>query len=158
MLRKLPWQRALQRAPASGAPSHDVGAADMEFTSHRPDGSSVEFRFTWKKRPTDASEADWPVDKMHFTAARASGKRTALTFERKTRPVPAGYNIHPGLGEARMEFVARHPGQRDFRFTWDKEPPPGTRRTREQPADDADTAASTGDRPARKTNGNSAAP
>lgn len=116
-----------RREPAT----HDVGVADMEFTSTHPDGKSVVFRFAWKKRPIEAAETDWPTDDMGFTAERAGGKRTAFRFMRKTRPIPTeserragGDRSRPGLGWAEMEFTSSRPGEREFRFTWTKTPPP----------------------------------
>jgi len=136
-----------RRQPAT----HDVGAADIEFTTTHADGKSVVFRFTWKKRPIEAPETEWPTDDMGFTATRADGKRTAFRFTRKTRPVPTeserlagGERYRPGLGRADMEFRASRPGQRDFHFTWTKKPPP-------EPADSASrsgVAAKRADRPA----------
>lgn len=116
-----------RREPAT----HDVGAADIAFTTTHPDGKSVVFSFTWKKRPIEAPETEWPTDDMGFTATRADGKRTDFRFTRKTRPVPTeserhagGDRYRPGLGRAEMEFRASRPGERDFHFTWTKTPPP----------------------------------
>jgi hypothetical protein len=112
-------QTGLAAVTRPGGRSHDTGAAAMEFSSRHPDGKKVSFEFSWKKRPVELSDADWPVDQMGFTASRPDGKQTAFQFTRKTRRVPDGYGVssaekcRPGLGEARM----------DFRFTWNKQPP-----------------------------------
>ncbi len=110
--------------------THDVGAADMEFSARRPGRKNILFRFAWKKRPVDAPDADWPVDTMGFAAAHPNGRYTAFRFTRKTRPVPAARTgeSRPGLGQAEMEFVSSRPGRKDFRFTWSKVPPNATER------------------------------
>jgi ElaB/YqjD/DUF883 family membrane-anchored ribosome-binding protein len=127
-------QRALsQEQTSSRRRTHDVGAADMEFTTHHPGEKKILFRFAWKKRPVDAPETDWPTDHMAFTATRPDGTHTAFRFTRKTRPVPAGTrgtpgaDTRPGLGRATMEFISSRPGRRDFRFTWDKVPADASR-------------------------------
>jgi len=122
-------QSGRKTGPAPGQRTHDVGAAEMEFTTHHPDGKDIIFRFVWKKRPVDAAEADWPVDQMGFSASRPNGKHTAFTFTRKTRPIPPGYgdlsseDHRPGLGRATMEFSSSHPDRQDFTFTWRRTPP-----------------------------------
>ena len=136
-----------RREPAT----HDVGAADIAFTTTHPDGKSVVFTFTWKKRPIEATETDWPTDEMGFTATRADGKQTEFRFTRKTRPVPTeserragGDRYRPGLGRAEMEFRASRPGERDFHFTWTKKPPPDPADSAGQPGETEKRA----DRPA----------
>lgn len=121
-------QRDLSAEPRSARPpTHQFGAADMEFSTHHPGGKNVEFKFAWKKRPVDAPEDDWPMDEMGFTAVRPNGKRTAFTFKGKTRPIPdaksAVGDARPGLGEATMEFTSSAPGRKDFKFTWKRVPP-----------------------------------
>jgi hypothetical protein len=122
--RPLPAQ---PKSPAARPRTHHFGAADMEFTTHHPNGRNVEFRFAWKKRPVDAPEADWPTDEMGFTAVRPNGKHTAFTFKGKTRPIPdektAVGDSRPGLGWAKMEFKKSAPGRRDFKFRWSRVPP-----------------------------------
>jgi len=115
--------------PASGRRTHEFGMADMKFATHHPDGKNVRFKFAWKKRPTDAPEADWPTDEMGFTSDRPNGKHTEFTLKSKTRPIPdkasaVGEN-RPGLGQAAMEFTSSVPGRRDFRFTWNRAPAAG---------------------------------
>jgi hypothetical protein len=134
---KIP-QKNLSAKPRSARPrTHQFGAADMEFSSHHPDGKNVAFKFAWKKRPIDAPEEDWPIDEMGFTAVRPNGKRTAFTFKGKTRPIPdeksAVGDSRPGLGEAKMEFTSSAPGRRDFRFTWKRVPPAGGGQDSDQP-------------------------
>jgi len=118
--------RRASSPPASTPRTHDFGTADMKFTTHHPDGKNVMFKFVWKKRPTGASETDWPTDEMGFTAERPNGKQTAFTFKSKTRPIPkkesAVGDSRPGLGQAAMEFTSSAPGRRDFRFTWNRVP------------------------------------
>jgi hypothetical protein len=115
--------------PSVGRPrNHGFGVADMEFTTHHPDGKNVVFKFAWKKRPTDAPETDWSTDQMGFTATRANGKHTAFTFTGKTRPLSteneksAADDNRGGLGRATMEFVSSAPGRGDFKFTWNRIP------------------------------------
>jgi len=109
--------------------TQDTGAADMVFNANHPDGKSIAFRFSWKKRPVDAPDSDWPVDDMGFTVDRPSGKNVSFSFVRKTRPLPVnvqetgGNDSHSGLGRAQMEFTSSRPGRGDFRFTWIKTPP-----------------------------------
>lgn len=113
-----------------GPGDHDVGSADIEFTSSKPGRKDIAFRFVWKKQPVDAPDADWPVDYMGFVATRPDGKRTALKFTRKSRPLrrsgpQEGPREEPrnGLGKATMEFVStRHDGK-EFKFVWNKVPP-----------------------------------
>ena len=136
---RLPWPRALPHSASDGQ-AHDVGALDMEFTTHRPDGKNIEFSFGWKKRPVDALETAWPVDNMGFTVDRPSGKHVAFNFTRKTRPVPAGYGdpsidgIRSGLGQATMKFASSRPDRGEFRFTWEKVPPDATPTGDQRPA------------------------
>jgi len=109
--------------------ANDTGAADMAFNANYPDGGKIEFRFSFKKRPVDAPESDWPVDHTGFTVDRPSGKNVSFRFARKTRSLPAkarepGDNdTHSGLGRAQMEFTSSRPNRGDFRFTWTKLPP-----------------------------------
>ncbi len=109
--------------------ANDTGAADMAFNANYPDGGKIEFRFSFKKRPVDAPESDWPVDHMGFTVDRPTGKNVSFKFARKTRSLPAkarepGDNdTHSGLGRAQMEFTSSRPNRGDFRFTWTKLPP-----------------------------------
>jgi hypothetical protein len=88
--------------PSDRHKTHQFGVADMEFTSHHPDGKNLLFKFAWKKRPVDAPEDDWPTDRMGFTAVRPNGKRTEFAFKAKTRPIPdeatAVGDARPGLG------------------------------------------------------------
>ena len=101
-----------------------MGAADMEFTKHHADGRKIEFRFKWKKRPTDDPEVDWEPDQMGFTSDGTDGTKTQFSLTKKVRPIPdrdaPGYR--PGLGQLTMEFVSSRPGRKEFRFTWDKPP------------------------------------
>ena len=124
---------APRRPPApkskTNARAKDTGAADMTFDANYPDGRCIAFRFSWKKRPVDAPETDWPVDHMGYTVDRPNGKNVSFRFARKTRPLPAkarqpgGSASHSGLGRAQMEFTSSRPGRGDFRFTWSKSPP-----------------------------------
>jgi hypothetical protein len=113
-------------SPPKRPRTHHFGAADMEFSSKHPDGKTVNFKFAWKKRPTDAPEADWPVDQMGFSASRPDGKFTTFKFQGKIRPIPdektAVGDNRPGLGWARMDFVSSAPGRDDFAFTWNRTP------------------------------------
>jgi len=111
------------------ARTKDVGAADMAFDADYPDGGSIAFRFSFKKRPVDASESDWPVDQMGFTVDRPDGKNVSFNFVRRTRTLPAkpgetgDDDSQSGLGRANMEFASTRPNRGDFRFTWIKLPP-----------------------------------
>lgn len=113
--------------------THDVGAADLEFTTSRPGDRDVAFRFSFKKRPVDADETDWPTDRVGFATTRRQGRRTAFTFTRKTRPVPAQELVlrndqaRPGLGLANLELVVRHADGKDFKLIWTKVPPENSR-------------------------------
>ena len=161
---KIP-QHNLSAEPRSARPrTHQFGAADMEFSSHHPDGKNVEFKFAWKKRPVDAPEDDWPIDEMGFTAVRPNGKHTAFTFKGKTRPIPdektAVGDSRPGLGKATMEFTSSAPGRKDFKFTWKRVPPTTGPQDSDQPSEishieDGGSAAVSaikgpGQRPAKK--------
>jgi hypothetical protein len=120
-------QRDLSSAPpADCGRTHHLGAADMKFTTHHPDGKNVVFKFAWKKRPQDAPETDWSTDQMGFTAVRPNGKHTEFSFKGKTRPIPdkesSVGDSRPGLGWARLEFTSSAPGRRDFKFTWNRDP------------------------------------
>ena len=130
-------QRRASPTPASNRRTHDLGVADMKFTTHHPDGKNVMFKFVWKKRPTDASEIDWSTDEMGFTSDRPNGKLTKFTFKSKTRPIPdeesAVGDNRPGLGQAAMEFMSSAPGRRDFRFTWNRVPAAATVAGKNQP-------------------------
>lgn len=108
--------------------THDVGAADMEFTTSRPGDRDIAFRFSFKKRPADADETDWPTDRVGFATTRRQGRRTAFTFTRRTRRVPAQELVlrddeaRPGLGLANLELVVRHADGKDFQLIWTKVP------------------------------------
>lgn len=116
------------RKPSTDHGAYDIGALDMEFTTHRPGGKNIELSFGWKKRPIDAPESDWPLDNTGFTFDRPDGKHTAFKMTRKNRPLPEGYgdDIRRGLGQATMEFVSRRPDDGAVRFTWEKIPPATT--------------------------------
>ena len=138
--RKVPQPSPPPEPSFSGPRNHGFGVADMEFTTHHPDGKNVVFKFAWKKRPTDAPETDWSTDQMGFTATRANGKHTAFTFTGKTRPLSTGNektaagDHRAGLGRATMEFVSSAPGRRDFRFTWNRVPSTAVAADSDQPS------------------------
>jgi len=136
---KPPAKRQSGRAAnelAADRRAYDVGALDMQFTTHRPGGKNIQLNFGWKKRPVDAPETDWPTDNMGFTLDLPDGKETTFKMARKSRAVPAGYGdvIRPGLGEAALEFVSRRPDDGTFRFTWEKIPPAAAPETDEERA------------------------